>query len=123
MLRARDDGQQGYVFESPSAISPYLEGPRIGPTTQFCSELAGRLHCYVVAGYPERLDPEEMKNGVDEAGNSPVGANSAVLFGPDGRWVGGYRKTNLFETDKTWAKPGEVAIVSLSPITLRRSLF
>ncbi|GLB38646.1 putative carbon-nitrogen hydrolase [Lyophyllum shimeji] len=36
----------------------------------------------------------------------PVGANSAVIFGPSGEWVGGYRKTNLFETDKTWAKPG-----------------
>ena len=35
-----------------------------------------------------------------------VGANSAIIYGPDGQWVGGYRKTNLFETDKPWAKPG-----------------
>lgn len=35
-----------------------------------------------------------------------VGANSAVLYGPDGAFVGNYRKTNPFETDKTWAKPG-----------------
>lgn len=35
-----------------------------------------------------------------------VGANSLTFFGPSGEWVGGYRKTNLFETDMTWAKPG-----------------
>ncbi|KAG5646012.1 hypothetical protein DXG03_004614 [Asterophora parasitica] len=35
-----------------------------------------------------------------------VGANSAIIYGPSGEWVGGYRKTNLFETDITWAKPG-----------------
>ncbi|KAF5377883.1 hypothetical protein D9615_006678 [Tricholomella constricta] len=35
-----------------------------------------------------------------------VGANSAVIYGPSGEWVGGYRKTNLYETDMTWAKPG-----------------
>ncbi|KAG5717426.1 Protein N-terminal amidase [Termitomyces sp. T112] len=38
--------------------------------------------------------------------HTPVGANSAILYGPSGEWVGGYRKTNLFETDKTWAKAG-----------------
>ncbi|KAG6812297.1 hypothetical protein H0H92_003470 [Tricholoma furcatifolium] len=35
-----------------------------------------------------------------------VGANSAIIYGPSGEWVGGYRKTNMFETDMTWAKPG-----------------
>jgi protein N-terminal amidase len=37
-----------------------------------------------------------------------IGANSAVVYGPDGVCVGGYRKTNLFEVDKCWAKPGFV---------------
>lgn len=37
---------------------------------------------------------------------TPVGANSAIIYGPSGEWVGGYRKTNLFFTDMTWAKPG-----------------
>ena len=36
-----------------------------------------------------------------------VGANSAIMYGPSGEWIGGYRKTNLFETDKSWAKPGK----------------
>jgi len=109
----------GYVFESATAILPYLERPRIGPTSQFCSELADRLHCYVVSGYAERLDPEEMKNSADETGNSPVGANSAVLYGPDGRWVGDYRKTNLFEIDESWAKPGNGFATFLLPSPLR----
>ena len=40
-----------------------------------------------------------------------IGANSAVLYGPDGQWVGGYRKTNLFKTDLTWAKAGEMLTI------------
>lgn len=35
-----------------------------------------------------------------------VGANSAVVYGPDGARVGHYRKSQLFYMDKTWAKPG-----------------
>jgi protein N-terminal amidase len=111
----------GYVFENAAAISPYLEHPRTGATSLFCAELAGKLQCYVIAGYPEDLAPdeprlnEEIVDGPaqDNAGGSSsdsevrqVGANSAIMYGPDGQWVGGYRKTNLFETDKPWAKAG-----------------
>jgi protein N-terminal amidase len=123
----------GYVFDSAQAISPYLEQPRIGPTSRFCQELAEQLSCYVAAGYPERLEPDEanvypegtfvnplageMKHESNILGrcNSPsperhermhVGANSAVLYSPSGECVLAYRKTNLFETDVTWAKPG-----------------
>ncbi|KAG5638737.1 hypothetical protein H0H81_010547 [Sphagnurus paluster] len=119
----------GYVFDSAKAISPYLEEPRIGPSSLFCQEIARKLKCYVAGGYPERLGKDEpvdvaasALNGavptanstsVDESGTAngsqpctQVGANSAILYGPFGEWVGGYRKTNLFETDKTWAKPG-----------------
>lgn len=112
----------GYVFENAAAILPHLEQPRIGVTSQFCSEWAKKLECYVMAGYPEKLDASELQEGrreskeVDnplplspngkETGRVQVGANSAVIYGPDGKWIGGYRKTNLFETDLTWAKPG-----------------
>lgn len=74
----------------------------------FCAELARKLHCYVVGGFPERLEPHEVEKDTDSGGKlvERVGANSAVLYGPDGVWIGGYRKTNLFETDQTWAKPG-----------------
>ncbi|PPQ80441.1 hypothetical protein CVT25_001768 [Psilocybe cyanescens] len=110
----------GYVFDNASAIAPHLELPRTGVTSQFCAEWAKTLECYVMAGYPEKLESkelEEMERTSKESGDQPrethdgkkieqVGANSAVIYGPDGAWVGGYRKTNLFETDLTWAKPG-----------------
>ncbi|TDL22151.1 hydrolase [Rickenella mellea] len=89
----------GYVFADASAISPYLEDVNNNPTSQFCRDLARRLFCHVAAGYPERSRP----------GGTPgkVGYNSAVLYGPNGELVGHYRKTNLFETDVTWAKAGD----------------
>ncbi|KAJ7701396.1 carbon-nitrogen hydrolase [Mycena rosella] len=106
----------GYVFENAAAISPYLEHSKTGPTSRFCSELAQRLKCYVVAGYPERLEPSEVDQYLSETGAHVVGANSATFYGPEGEWVGGYRKTNLFSTDKTWAMPGTgFATFSLPP--------
>ncbi|KAJ3516874.1 hypothetical protein NLJ89_g857 [Agrocybe chaxingu] len=122
----------GYVFENAAAISPFLEKPRTGPTCQFCSELAKKLECYVIAGYPEVLDPAELNaddpspvNGAPNAAEGPdkrpessstsgsttkreqVGTNSAALYGLDGEWIGGYRKSYLYETDLAWAKQGE----------------
>ncbi|KAK1230818.1 hypothetical protein PQX77_006090 [Marasmius sp. AFHP31] len=106
----------GYVFENAQAIKPHLELPRIGPTSQFCSELAKGLGCYVIAGYPERLEADELGDGTLDV----VGANSAVLCGPKGEWVGEYRKTNLFETDMSWAKAGSGFRTFDLPFPLRR---
>ena len=93
----------GYVFSDHNAILPYLETPRTGPTSLFCSDLAKKLECHVVAGYPEKLVVQEESHPEQ---SHLVGANSSVIYGPQGQWVGGYRKTNLFETDMTWAIPG-----------------
>ena len=103
----------GYVFPSADSIKPFLEDPITGPTSRFCAELATHLKCHVVAGYPERLPDDEVEPGVDEWGNAitRVGANSAIIFGPDGGCVGKYRKTNLWETDTTWAKPGKKLLI------------
>ncbi|KAF8895593.1 carbon-nitrogen hydrolase [Infundibulicybe gibba] len=110
----------GYTFENATAITPYLELPRTGPTSRFCAELAARLQCHVIAGYPELLPPEEREQLQGSAGgHTQVGANSAVLYGPDGAWVGGYRKTHLFETDRTWAKPGSGFATFQLPSPLR----
>ena len=110
----------GYVFPDAASISPYLEEPRVGPTSQFCAALAARLCCYVVAGYPERLKSEEVHRAVlepDENGIvkevDKVGANSAALYGPNGEFVGDYRKTNLYETDMTWARAGTYTFAPL----------
>lgn len=102
---------QGYAFPNAHSIAPYLEHPKTGPTSLFCRELAQRLRCYVTAGYPERLEPHEVEKGPDNDGAEveKIGANSAVLYGPSGEWVGGYRKTNLYETDMTWAKAGTIS--------------
>jgi len=97
----------GYVFPDSATITPYLEDHERGPTAQFSSDLAKRLQCYVVAGYPEKLEPEERETIVREGkAIDLVGANSAVVCDPQGNFIGHYRKTNLFMTDMTWAKPG-----------------
>lgn len=117
------------MFTDSTHITPYLEDPLTGPTSVFCRQLAQRLGCYVAAGYAERLairtrtkinvvldDEDDDALGVVRAVEKEVeqvGANSAVVYGPDGVRVGDYRKTNLFETDMTWAQPG----TPLSPFT------
>ena len=113
----------GYVFPNADSIKPFLEDPITGPTSRFCAELATHLQCHVVAGYPERLPDDEIEPGVDEWGNNitRVGANSAIIFGPGGECAGRYRKSNLFETDTTWAKPGRTLSPSpfeVTPLTI-----
>lgn len=126
MLRVKAYVTKGYVFKNAADIRPYLEQPRTGITSRFSSEIAKKLQCYVFAGYPEALSTEELESisktpkssGETVDSIEQVGANSAVLHGPNGEWIGGYRKTHLFETDKTWAKPGKLIIhlqTTLSP--------
>ncbi|KAF8505365.1 carbon-nitrogen hydrolase [Hysterangium stoloniferum] len=91
----------GYTFSSAEEIKPYLEQPRLGVTSLCCSELAKRLRCCVIAGYPEVLEVETVPTE-----DNLVGYNSAVVYGPEGEWKGGYRKSNMFMTDKTWAAAG-----------------
>ncbi|KAK8845328.1 hypothetical protein IAR55_006041 [Kwoniella newhampshirensis] len=117
----------GYMFSSATAILPYLEPQRIGPTSLLARSLARRLHCHVIAGYPEALPsapqpssssrpstplisernagPHEMKDLEGEG--EGVGWNSAVVVGPSGEVIGNYRKSFRFETDKTWAREGD----------------
>jgi len=98
----------GYVFENASAILPFLEHPQTGVTSLFCASIAQRLRCHVTAGYPERLESHEVGTRTLEDGNvvDVVGANSAVVYGPDGTRVGHHRKSHLFRMDEPWAKPG-----------------
>ncbi|KAH9989730.1 carbon-nitrogen hydrolase [Russula compacta] len=98
----------GYAFESASAIMPFLEPPHTGITSEFCASTARRLQCHVAAGYPERLEPHEVEKRTMEDGSvvDIVGANSAVIYGPDGTRVGYHRKSHLFYMDEPWAKRG-----------------
>lgn len=44
----------GYTFKTAEEIAPFLE-PQNGATYALAAELARRLRCVVVAGYPEVL--------------------------------------------------------------------
>lgn len=107
-VRTLDVTFVGYAFESASAIMPFLEPPHTGITSEFCASTARRLQCYVAAGYPERLEPHEVEKRTMEDGSvvDIVGANSAVIYGPDGTRVGYHRKSHLFYMDEPWAKRG-----------------
>ena len=107
----------GYMFEDAASISFHLEEPKTGPTSLFCAELAKKLECYVIAGYPERLssiDPvDPVHTDPAKSCQEAVGANSAAMFGRSGEWITGYRKSNLFDTDMTWAKAGEKPLLAV----------
>jgi len=101
---------QGYMFPDAPSIKPYLEHPKTGPTASFCAELAKRLECFVVAGYPERLAfPSTPTTSVLTGTSDPdplIGANAAAIYDATGHLVHTYHKSNLFPTDRTWARPG-----------------
>ncbi|KAJ3837858.1 carbon-nitrogen hydrolase [Lentinula raphanica] len=103
----------GYVFHSPTEISPYLEIPQEGPTSRMCERLARRVGCFVVAGYPERLVLNTTTDIGVAAADRP-GANSAIVYGPKGEFIGNYQKTNLWVTDKSWARPGPTCFASFT---------
>jgi len=91
---------------------PYLEEPQTGFTSLFTRELSQKLGCFVVAGFPETLRQDEEHPG------QLIGANSAIIYDPNGNYVGEYRKTNLFEADLPWVKPGKrhPAFCALHPL-------
>ncbi|KAJ9095679.1 hypothetical protein QFC21_005551 [Naganishia friedmannii] len=112
----------GYMFTSGEDIKPFLEHPRIGPTALFCRELATTYGCWVIAGYPELAEDEteteaetraqqSEATGTKKEGDVGVdakpGYNSAVIVSPSGEVVGNYRKSFLYDTDKTWAREGD----------------
>ncbi|EJD50406.1 carbon-nitrogen hydrolase [Auricularia subglabra TFB-10046 SS5] len=90
----------GYVFRSPDAIRPHLEHRVTGPTTAFAQDLASKLSCAVIAGYPQTLEENEVRE------EHQVGANAAVVCAPDGGIAAVYRKTNLYDGDLPWCLPG-----------------
>ena len=91
---------------------PFLEDQIGGPTYELAIDLAKKIQCYVVAGYPEKYKPEEATQSA-EVPNWPdgggVGYTSALLVDPNGQVIGNYRKTSLFVLDKCWAREGETS--------------
>jgi protein N-terminal amidase len=94
----------GYVFPTPQDVLPHLEEPQKGPTSKLCMELAKELGCFVIAGYPEKLPDDVLRQP------HQVGANSAILYDSDGNYVANHQKVNMFESDLPWVCPGNVYI-------------
>ncbi|CCO34761.1 hypothetical protein BN14_08869 [Rhizoctonia solani AG-1 IB] len=110
----------GYVFPNAESITPFVEHPDKSPSRQACAEIAQRLKCYVVAGYPApTLTPEESKEQAGSDASDPAGEskkpegiarNNAIVVDPNGEVVHEYTKTNMFEADLPWAQPGEFGV-------------
>ncbi|CAE6465420.1 unnamed protein product [Rhizoctonia solani] len=106
----------GYVFPTAESIVPFVEHPDKSPSRQACAEIAQRLKCYVVTGYPApTLTPEESKEQAGNDASDPAGEtkksegvarNNAIVVDPSGQVIHEYTKTNMFETDLPWAQPG-----------------
>lgn len=115
------------MFPDAPSIHPYLENPGTGPTSTFCAELARRLECYVTAGFPERLEHSDSQPLLTTSATihpslpAPVGANTAVLYGPTGKLLSLYRKSNLFRTDLSWATAGHGFTVIDLPLPLGKT--
>lgn len=74
------------MFPTADAVAPFLEVAGKGVTSQLACELAGRLGCYVVIGYPELpsasdVVPEPSSSSANAAG--PIGTATTVEEGSD----------------------------------------
>ncbi|DAZ93920.1 TPA: hypothetical protein N0F65_010122 [Lagenidium giganteum] len=83
----------GYVFKTRAEVEPLAEVAGAGPTFEWCRHHARRLKCLVTCGY------------VEKAGGDLY--NAMMVVSPDGDLVCNPRKHFLYETDKSWATPGE----------------
>ncbi|ETV69455.1 hypothetical protein, variant 2 [Aphanomyces astaci] len=83
----------GYCFRDRDEVEPLAEETSTGPTFEWCQRHATRLHCLVACGYVEKASDGNLYN-------------SMMVLSPDGTVVFNYRKTFLYETDKSWATAG-----------------
>ncbi|KAF0693881.1 Aste57867_15194 [Aphanomyces stellatus] len=84
----------GYCFQDRAEIEPFAEVVSEGPTFAWCADHARRLRCLVACGYVEKTADDRNLY------------NSMMVLSPDGDLVYNYRKTQLYDTDKSWATPG-----------------
>ena len=84
----------GYNFKSPQHISPFLEYMGKGKSFDFAKEISNKWDCFTLLGYPEKF--RNLKLNEDKI------YNSAILVDSNGNVIHNYRKTHLYETDKTW---------------------
>ncbi|MEV7008631.1 nitrilase family protein [Streptosporangium sp. NPDC051022] len=82
----------GYVFETREEAFAHAEAVPDGPTVQSFARLAAERNVYIVGCVVEQ-DGQKL-------------FDTAVLVGPDG-YIGRYRKTHLWNTEKLWFTPGD----------------
>ncbi|WP_327286764.1 nitrilase family protein [Streptomyces sp. NBC_01198] len=82
----------GYVFETREEAFAHSETIPDGPSLQLFERTAAQHGMYIVGCVVER-DGERLYD-------------TAVLVGPEG-YIGRYRKTHLWNTEKLWFTPGD----------------
>jgi predicted amidohydrolase len=82
----------GYVFETREEAFAHAEAVPDGPTVESFARIAAARNVYIVGCVAER---DGMKL-----------YDTAVLVGPEG-YIGRYRKTHLWNTEKLWFTPGD----------------
>jgi protein N-terminal amidase len=101
----------GYNYPSYESIKPYLEPTTAGVTTKWAISTAKRLHCHVIAGYPELStdidDTQQTSNGGTAIEPIHKRYNSTVTVSPTGEILANYRKSFLYYTDESWATEGD----------------
>ena len=88
----------GYIFESRAEIEPFCE-EKDGATCESMARFCREQGVYVAYGYAER------------AGD--LFFNSQNLVGPRGL-LATYRKTHLYDADRSWATPGDSGFLTLN---------
>jgi predicted amidohydrolase len=86
----------GYVFLNRAEAFAHAEPVPTGPTVEMLTRLASERSLYLVACVVER-DGDRL-------------FDTAVLVGPHG-YIGRYRKTHLWNTEKLWFTPGNEGYV------------
>jgi N-carbamoylputrescine amidase len=82
----------GYVFRNREEAFAHSESVTDGPTVQMLTRIAVDRNVYIVGCIVEREGERIF--------------DTAVLVGPDG-YIGRYRKTHLWNTEKLWFTPGD----------------
>lgn len=90
----------GYIWPNREAILPFAESKN-GRTYQHLSELSKRYDCWIICGYVEREGDELY--------------NSALVINNKGACACNYRKVLLYDSDYTWATPGNTRFLIETP--------
>ncbi len=87
----------GYIFKNRAEIEPFCEA-KDGFSFKRIADFCHRHNVYAVYGFAER------------AGDFFF--NSQNLMGPEGL-LATYRKTHLYEADRSWATPGDTGFLAV----------